>query len=218
MKSTPARNAWAPRCCATLSVIWNIRLSRPCGLEGNVPNVAEPATLTAGPIGSVGSASRSECVNWRAGLVHRPRADGERIAERNRLIGVVQAGRRRRRAEPAGAARIRGGDVVQAVADAHLVAAVERVIDLAPAGSGCRSAGRRGRSQPVRRGNPRRQPRVDDRGIGVGDRRQAGLIEQPLLGVHEVERAAPSRSGRPGCRRTVAATSAASCPRARWPH
>jgi hypothetical protein len=46
-----------------LFAAWNIRLSRPCGLDGKVPNDATPAMLTAGPIGSVGSASRSLLVN-----------------------------------------------------------------------------------------------------------------------------------------------------------
>ncbi len=63
MKSTPARRACPPRCCETVLAICSIRFNRPCGLEGNVPNDATPAMLTAGPTGSVGSASRLLLVN-----------------------------------------------------------------------------------------------------------------------------------------------------------
>ena len=46
-----------------VSTSWTIRFRRACGLDENVPNVATPAMLTAGPTWSDGSARRSLCVN-----------------------------------------------------------------------------------------------------------------------------------------------------------
>src|SRR3982751_6124650 len=58
-KSAPTLNACAPASCDRLLTTWYILLIRPVGLLGSVPNEATPAMLTAGPIGSVGGASRS---------------------------------------------------------------------------------------------------------------------------------------------------------------
>src|SRR5262245_57432999 len=57
-KARPALSACAPDWCERLFTIWNILLRRPVGLDDDVPNVATPAMLTAGPTGSVGGASR----------------------------------------------------------------------------------------------------------------------------------------------------------------
>ncbi len=62
-KSAPTRIAWAPRWCEMLSTTWNIAFLRSWGLTDSVPNVATPAMLTAGPIGSVDGALRSLYVN-----------------------------------------------------------------------------------------------------------------------------------------------------------
>ena len=56
MKSAPARSACAPDWCETLLTSWYIVFTRACGLAESVPNEATPAMLTAGPIGSLGSA------------------------------------------------------------------------------------------------------------------------------------------------------------------
>ena len=109
----------------------NIVFTRRVGLPDSVPNDATPAMLTAGPIGSVGGAFRSPYANLRPRLVHRPRRQRQRVAERDRLVDVVEIGRGRWRIGPAGAARVLRADVVQAVADAELIATVELMIDLA---------------------------------------------------------------------------------------
>src|SRR3954469_17472844 len=59
--STPARSACAPAWCERLSTSWYIVLTRRVGLPDAVPNAATPAMVTAGPVGSVGGASRSLC-------------------------------------------------------------------------------------------------------------------------------------------------------------
>jgi len=58
-KSTPARSACAPRWCEMLSTTSYIVFNRKVGLLEKVPNVATPAMLTDGPIGSVDGAFRS---------------------------------------------------------------------------------------------------------------------------------------------------------------
>ena len=168
MKSTPARSAWAPRCWATLSVSWNIVFSRPCGLEGNVPNEATPAMLTAGPTGSVGRASRSEWVNCaRVSLTVRDPIVSV-------LLNAIAWSWLSRPAEADGALRppapreFSRDDVVEAVADAHLVAAVERVIDLAEDVQAVDGLVEEpGVDERAGIAN-RRQPRIDDGDVGVG--------------------------------------------------
>ncbi len=115
-KSTPARSACAPAWCDRLSTTWYIVFRRPVGLPDSVPNDATPAMLTAGPIGSVGGAFRSLYANCaRVSLTVR----GESVQvlpKAMRLIDVVEAGRRGRRVQRAGAARVVRRDVVEAVA------------------------------------------------------------------------------------------------------
>ena len=86
--------------------------------------------LTAGPIGSVGGACRSLWVNCaRVSLTVRD-ASVSVLLTAMAWSTVVEPGRRGRRVEPAGAARVARRDVVEAVAHAELVAAAELVIDL----------------------------------------------------------------------------------------
>ena len=76
-KSTPARSACAPAWCERLSAISYSLFSRPVGEPESVPKDATPEMLTAGPIGSVGSACRLLWVNWpRVSLTVR----GESVA------------------------------------------------------------------------------------------------------------------------------------------
>src|SRR5436190_23177960 len=62
-KSAPTLSACAPAWCDRLLTTWYILLRRAVGLLESVPNEATPAMLTAGPIGSVGAASRSLSAN-----------------------------------------------------------------------------------------------------------------------------------------------------------
>jgi len=171
-------------------VSWNIVFERPCGLDGKVPNDATPAMLTAGPMGSVGGASRSEWVNCaRVSLTVRDPIVS--VLPNARAWSLLsEAGRGRWCVEAAGPARVLRSDVVEAVADAQLVAPIERMIDLAEDVQAVdrlvEEAGRHDRAGITDRG----QPRIDDGDVGVGDRGQARLIEQSLLGVREIERAA----------------------------
>ena len=78
------------------------------GAPDSVPKDATPAMLTAGPIGSVGGAFRSPWGELRPRFVHGPVRDRPRVADRERVIHVVEAGGRRRGIEGAGAARVVG--------------------------------------------------------------------------------------------------------------
>ena len=163
-RAARGRRAAATGCSTT----WNIVLSRPCGLRESVPNVATPAMLTAGPTWSDGSACRSLCVNCaRVSFTVRVPSVSV-LLKAIGLVAVVEPGRGRRRVEAAGAARVLGVDVVEAVADAELVAAADRVIDLAEHVQ----AVHRVVVEPGRDRRPgvadRREPGVDDRGVGVG--------------------------------------------------
>ena len=60
-KSTPARRAWAPAWCDSVSTTSTSVLVRRVGLPEAVPKDATPEMLTAGPTGSVGGACRSPC-------------------------------------------------------------------------------------------------------------------------------------------------------------
>ena len=66
----------------------------------------------------------------RSGLVHGPIRDAHGVAERDRLIDVVEPRRGARRVQGPGAARIGRRDVVEAVPDAELIAPVHLVVDL----------------------------------------------------------------------------------------
>ena len=95
-----------------------------------MPNVATPAMLTAGPIGSDGGASRSPRANC-ARVSSTVRGDRISVLPTAKVWSTLSrlddAGRR---AEAAGAARIRRGHVVAAVANVELIAAAELVIEL----------------------------------------------------------------------------------------
>ena len=93
------------------------------GEPESVPKVATPEMLTAGPIGSVGRRFRLLCVNCAARFVDRPRRKGRDVAHGHGLIGIVQPGGAVTAFKRAGAARVIAVNVVQAVADAELVAA-----------------------------------------------------------------------------------------------
>ena len=104
--------------------------SRAVGEPESVPNDATPEMLTAGPIGSVGSACRLLCVNWpRVSFTVR----GESVTML--LTATVWSVLSRpaealARAQRAGAARVVAVDVVEAVANAELIAVAELVIHL----------------------------------------------------------------------------------------
>ena len=76
-KFTPALSACAPVWCERLSTISYSLFRRPVGDPESVPKEATPEMLTAGPMGSVGSACRLLYVNWpRVSLTVR----GESVA------------------------------------------------------------------------------------------------------------------------------------------
>ena len=125
----------------------------------------------------------------RTGLIDRARRQGQRVTERQRLILVVKAGRGRRGIERAGTTRVAGRDVIQAVAHAEVIVGSELVIDLTEHVHTMNRVGIDARRNPRPWITDGREPRVDDRGVGVADCRQPGLIQQALLSVGEEERA-----------------------------
>src|SRR5947208_15777653 len=87
--STPARTAWPPTWRDRLSTSSYILFNRRVGAPDNVPKVATPAMVTAGPIESLGGAFRSPYPNCLAA-----RRDDLKLIDRVHAIGnPAQPGR-----------------------------------------------------------------------------------------------------------------------------
>ncbi len=123
----------------------------------------------------------------RARLVHRPRRQADRVAERNRPIDVVERRRRAGRVDAACASSVARRHVVLGEPHADLIAAARLMIDLH---EDVRAV-HRIRVHPGRdRGSgipDRGQPRVDRGDVRVRDGHEARLRQLPLLDVAEDE-------------------------------